>query len=127
MKNLKLIILLFGLVFICYSCFEKYDKQYTQEIVAFNNGSSVDGRWFLFGGYMGTSPIYKYLWKQKDEGIRLSWINSNRCTIYETDKENPHITVITNFWNNSRDWIHIFIPKNSVKYEYKLELKGGIK
>jgi hypothetical protein len=103
-----------------------------QQIYALQDNNSVKGSFFLGSGSIDGTMKYAYLIKSED-GVEIKYIDSDGVIIVEEDSNKPRIITYSNrftsgFWNKMSwctisDKTKIYIPKNSVKYDYKVDLE----
>jgi len=115
------------------------------EIIALNNFSSLQGKFFLATGNINSIPSYVYYYKTHDGGIGLDSINAKFVTVFEEDSADAHLALVgtkiiyrkpTNlliqmfvpvFWmpeeriSNTRWTIHV--PKGTIVRQVNLDLK----
>ena len=118
MNFFKMILIV--LMVVLFSGCGEYD--YTLNLVAFSDGSSVNGSFFLGCGSIDERPVYKYLWVQSDGGIRTGWTSALKSTVYERDNVRPSIQFVGDNWTGE-SWAYISIPVGSVKGEFEMDSK----
>lgn len=104
----------------------------TIELAAFKGGEGLSGSFILGTGDFETEYNYRYLTREEDGGIKMGKIDSNLAIIYEVD-ETPRLEQHSPRFTNKivekifitplgSDKYKIYIPPNSIMYEYNLEL-----
>lgn len=130
--------ILCGLVFgVCAGLFialDRYDpitKEVTWDVVAAKDGSSVEGRFSIFAGYIDEDPYYFYYQQGADGGIRQGKIPAEGTVIYEDQESRSFIQKNTcptewRFWGRTGGCYttyEIHVPKGSVKRDVEFDLE----
>jgi len=106
---------------VIWTCFGPFEIRYSRELVAFSGDSNISGNFFLFGGSIRESYVYRYLYKIENGGIRQDYEYAKYSTIYETN-ESPRLEM----WSDDRGMgdyqYRFYIPKGSVKNNYELDI-----
>ena len=105
-----------------------------RKIYALQDNFSTKGTFILASGSFQKTMQYTYLVEQ-DNGFVMEQINTYNIIIVEDDSNQPQIvrygTKLVNEKNNKWIWqlgphkydcIKIYIPKNSVRYNYEIDL-----
>ena len=128
MKRLILTAIIISLSFILFGCDK---KEIRRDLVAFTNGSSISGSFFLGIGSIEGVPVYKYLYKENG-GIRQDYYYAKHSIVYETDEtKNSYVTFTYLGWgcgeisniNCIRNPI-FYIPRGSINYQFSLDLNN---
>lgn len=111
-----------------------YDEDtytYTFPVVAAQDGSNVQGRFSIFGGYIEEVPYYFFYRERPDGGIYQGKIKANSTLIYE-DQETQNYIKVTKcherlaFWGvtpNCDPSYEIHVPEGSVKRDVTFDLE----
>lgn len=104
---------------------------YTFDVVAANDGSSVQGQFSIFGGYIEEVPYYFFYRENPDGGIYQGKIRANDTLIYE-DQETRNFIEVTKCDDDLRLWgftptcektYEIHVPEGSVKRDVTFDLE----
>lgn len=110
----------------------EYEQTETTELVAFAGESGFSGSFLLGSGHVESGYKYRYLTSTEDGGIIMGEIDYQDAILYET-KSTPRLEkwypmykskiARTLFVSPLEATIYkIYIPPNSIMYEYNLEL-----
>lgn len=109
----------------------EYVVDYEQPILALQDNSLTNGHFFLGSGTIGSAMKYVYLAKQ-DDGVVLKTVDTNNVVIMESS-DTPKIIVyksqfVNDVWRNilfnfNGGRTKFSIPKNSIKYNYNVDLR----
>lgn len=111
--------------------------KYTTSIYCLNDDSKIEGRTYLYGGYVNQNMVYRTMYIDEHGGKKMWEINVNKASVFEDGKkevvvfgekyENPKV----DYWlkgfddssmkNDTRYEIHV--PKGSVVSEFNIDLK----
>lgn len=102
----------------------------TLKIVNLQDGNSLNGRFYLGSGYVGSSMKYSFYYEQSDGNYKLMQIDADLTTIKISDT--PQITSYVKCYTDSRinDWVikinyHTYyiieVPKGSIKENFNLD------
>lgn len=72
---------------------EVYDR-YDIRLAALQTGSQIEGRFFLGSGRIEEEPIFSYLYRQSDGGVKLAWVDADRATVYEDENDSPYLEIV---------------------------------
>jgi len=103
-------------------------------IAAINDGSSINGNFFIGIGAIKEESYYFYYKKLDCGGYVQEKIKTEGAIIFESDSEIPHIQYneyefVNKNWN---DWafpsqfcnpVYIYVPKGSIKQNYVFDLE----
>ena len=111
--------------------------KYTTPIYCLNDDSKIEGRSYLFSGYIKENMVYRTIYLDGYGGKKMWEINANQSSVFEDEKneivvygekfESPEVeywlknTVFNICKSETRYEIHI--PKNSITTDYKIDLK----
>jgi len=99
------------------------NKIIERDLIAFTDGQKTVGTFYLLGGNIDWEPIYKYLWKQSDDGIRMGWVDARMVTIYETDDIAPKMKMVIDEWSGRDTWNYVWIPRHSIRAQFNVDLE----
>lgn len=132
-----IVILVAALVFSAFTvsfCLDKHDVVVeTKNLVSLQDGSSVEGSFFLGCGTINEKPSYTYYVKTGENQFVLKSVGAEYCTVvYTTGK--PCIKTIRksfnsdtlNYWffqNTGYDRYQLCVPEGSIKSNYILDAK----
>lgn len=139
--NKKIIIIscLFLLIFM--ECCNYHTEIIERKLIAFSNGSKIEGNFWLFGGYINEKPVYFYLHESSKGGIKQDWVyatdgysqggcgcHNYEVVIFENNMQ-PSIQLIykvsTGCNTNALIKSIITIPKNSIRREFSVDLSDN--
>jgi len=116
----------------CISADEVYDED-TVSISAMVDNTGISGKTYFLGSSRVESDLYYYyLAPEEDGGKTVHKVESGRATVYDTEKENPHIVICHNrssnpvlrfFFFTYRDSYKIYVPEGSIKYDFAVDLE----
>lgn len=106
-------------------------RTYTFPVVAAQDGSSVHGRFSIFGGYIEEEPYYFFYREHADGGIYQGKIRANDTLIYEDQETQNYIEVSKcdtsmEFWGMSEGCettYEIHVPEGSVDRDVNFDLE----
>mgnify|MGYP003292003638 CR=1 FL=1 len=85
------LLLLYGISIYSVNDF-KITKSDDYDIVSASQFDKIEGKIFLFGGYVESRPVYKAYCKNEDGSISMRWMYAETTRIVETNEVKPHIT-----------------------------------
>ena len=115
----KLIFILCLLLF--FGCEQKTSER---KLVALSNKTETHGSFFIGTGSINSEMKYIYLYRSQDNGIRQDYSTPACSTIYEVESE-PKIIQRTREWCKCHWCSFYYIPKNSVKKIYNIDIDKG--
>jgi hypothetical protein len=108
----------FVAVFICiFAGMAAYDEEphsYTFDVMAAKDGSSINGRFGIFGGFIDEKSYYFFYRKHSDGRIEQGKILASRTSIYQ-DQETQSYIKVTKYDSDIGFWG--FIPGDDPRYE----------
>ena len=110
----------------------EYEKIETVELVAFTGENSFSGSFLLGSGHVKSGYKYRYLTSTEDGGITMGEVDYLDTILYEEESA-PRLEKWDSVYKNKlartifispleTTIYKIYIPPNSIKYEYNLEL-----
>lgn len=105
-----------------------------QKLYALNDGSNVEGHYFLMSGHIDEEPVYKYI-VETEKGFHMETINIEKGYIKETDgqpimktyrqkfKDGTYWLIASSLFLDVFDYVEFYIPKGSVINEYSIDLQ----
>lgn len=106
----------------------KYDED---EMVALNNSHDYEGSLFLGSGKIDGKQVYYYM-VEEEKGVNIKSVNAGRSYVKEDDSKKPKIEyMVSTFTNSIVRWLFIngfsseyiiYIPENSIKHDFNIEL-----
>lgn len=112
-----------------YSATDKWTSTQTatEYIVALQDESLINGKFYLRSGSINQKDYYKYLVKLKSGGYKANQIPANQTTIYITDNnfrvewyERERGLGLSN--KTEKFW-YIYIPENAIIYDFNIDLQ----
>ena len=112
-----------------YSATDKWTSTQTatEYIVALQDESLINGKFYLRSGSINQKDYYKYLVKLKSGGYKVNQIPANQTTIYITDNnfrvewyERERGLGLSN--KTEKFW-YIYIPENAIIYDFNIDLQ----
>ena len=112
-----------------YSATDKWTSTQTatEYIVALQDESLINGKFYLRSGSINQKDYYKYLVKLKSGGYKANQIPANQTTIYITDNnfrvewyERERGLGLSN--ETEKFW-YIYIPENAIIYDFNIDLQ----
>ncbi|MGD0977136.1 MAG: hypothetical protein ABR875_02485 [Minisyncoccia bacterium] len=110
------------------------------ELVALNNGTTIEGRFFLGSGQIDSQPAYFFYYKVANGGIKLGTLSAEGVTIFEEKRSDAYMEKsseedypkITGIWGYltfpgvTRKWecVNFHIPEGSIQRSFDLDLKN---
>lgn len=106
----------------------------TQNIVALNDSSKIEGQRYLFSGYINESLVYRYI-IETEKGKHIEECKADNGYIKEENINNPYVEIHT--YTFKHDWCYLFaininyvenysvfhVPGGTVTNEYNVDLK----
>lgn len=87
---------------------EKTDtKVYT--LTALETGNQTSGTFFLGSGRLDGTPVFSYLYQDKNGGYRLDTKRASNSVVYEDDSEKPRLEIDV-YTTTPNPWIAPFLP-----------------
>lgn len=111
--------------------YEPATHSYSFDVVAAQDGSSVEGRWSIFGGFINEESYYFFYREGSDGGIIQGKVLAANTRIYE-DQETRNFIEVTKcnsflgFWGMSDGCdptYEIHVPEGSVKRDVEFDLE----
>lgn len=111
--------------------YDKEPDQFTFDVKAAKDGSALEGRFSIFGGYINDEAYYFYYREYGDGSIKQGKIAADRTVIYE-DQETRSYIEVTKYGQDLRLWgfnpggdttYEIHVPSGSVKQEVEFDLE----
>lgn len=104
---------------------------YDFDVMAAKDGSAVQGRFGIFGGFIDEKPYYFFYREFNDGRIKQGRIPANDTAIYQDQENDAFITVHKtragiNFWGFSEDeepTYEIHVPDGSVIQDVEFDLE----
>lgn len=104
----------------------------TYDIVALQDGQGPQGQFFLGSGSVDSQLKFFFYEKVANNGIEGKSVTSDEATVYQSDSNRPHVDELVDSygrWNwlagNFYHHYNIYIPPNSLKSGYTLDLGAG--
>jgi len=110
-------------------------EKYTTSIYCLNDSSKIEGRSYLYSGYIKENMVYRTIYLDNHGGKRMWEINANQSSVFEDGNnkvtvygekfENPKIEYLMEDWSNLKHETRyeIHIPKGSITTDYKIDLQ----
>lgn len=110
-------------------------EKYTTSIYCLNDSSKIEGRSYLYSGYIKESMVYRTIYLDNHGGKKIWDINANQASVFEDGNnkvtvygekfENPKIEYLIGVWSNLKHETRyeIHIPKGSITTDYKIDLQ----
>ena len=106
----------------------------SQNIVALNDSSKIEGAKYLFSGYVDEDLVYRYI-VETDKGRHIEECKSDDGYLKEGDSDSPYIEIHT--YKFKHDWYYWFainvesaenysifyVPSGTVTNEYNVDLQ----
>lgn len=111
--------------------YEKDENTYAFDVVAAKDGSSIEGGWSIFGGFVDDESYYFYYRQDADGGITQGKIRAANARIYE-DQETRNYIEVTEcdshlwFWgliDGCEPTYEIHVTEGSVKQDVEFDLE----
>lgn len=111
--------------------YEKDTYEYSFDIVAAKDGSSMHGSFSIFGGFIDEEPYYFFYRQYADGSIRQGKISADHTAIFE-DQETRNYVEVTKcdshlwFWgfvDGCDPSYEIHVPAGSVRQEIEFDLE----
>lgn len=106
----------------------------TQNIVALNDSSKMEGQRYLFSGYINESLVYRYV-IETENGKHVEECKADNGYIKEETINNPYVEIHTYtfkrgwcYWfainiNCVKNYSTFYVPSGTVTNEYNVDLK----
>lgn len=122
-------------IFVNSNTIEAY--KYTTPIYCLNDSAKIEGRSYLYSGYVNQKMVYRTIYTDNYGGKKMWEIDANKSSVFEDGKneilvyglefENPKVSYWlkgTNFNNlRTENRYEVHIPKDSITTEYKVDLQ----
>lgn len=107
--------------------------EHVTKLRALETGDDVQGSFFLGSGYIDEEPVYTYIEETEDGGFKLSDIDTDSVTVYETNDRKPSIVeqfvrMKDTTWapHTQRTGVKIYVPVGSVEEpEFRIDTDRG--
>lgn len=94
------------------------------ELVAFSDGRSVEGPFFLGSGYVQETPYYFFYRKTSDGGIVQGSVPAVNSVLYEEADDVAGAHMKTLAWRTRSDWA-LWFSSGRVRYSYQIYVPKG--
>lgn len=107
-----------------------YIESTETNLLTLKDNSNIEGKWFLFGGYIHEKEYFYFYEERPNGGYKLDKLIADKCTVYEEDRDNGILLTISRFPNHDNKWAfdsyvartyEFHIPVGSISREFNLD------